>query len=149
MYQFRRTDNGEVVDVDFSTMMTMDAAGYITLTDGVLARRINRPTMSRSVSDGTSVKQMPIVSDSLGFPAHQLAEMEANRQQYGLKGVEFRPDPTMPHFMQAHFGSRKDYLAYMRHRGMFDKNSRNGSGAMLSSSLLERTQRRLAEVGEK
>ena len=39
MYKFRREDNGQVVEVPFEVMMQQDVAGYITLEDGVQARR--------------------------------------------------------------------------------------------------------------
>jgi hypothetical protein len=135
MYQFRREDNGETVEVDFETNMSQDRAGFITLPDGVRARRVNdfvsRP---REVEPGNA-NQTPPVSDNLGFTVLQLAEFEYDRVKCGIQGVEFKPDPLCKEFIQVHFSSHAARDAYIRHRGKVDKN--HTSGAFLDAKMLK------------
>lgn len=140
MYQFAFEDTGEVIDVDFTTMMTMDAAGYIEV-GGRVARRINRPSMRREVEAKGSHVHAPMVSDSLGFVAKALPQWEEYRQQHGFRSVEYREDPSVPGFMQVHFHNRHERDRYIRSLGKYDKNSANGSKALLSQGLLDRTKR--------
>lgn len=146
-YQFRVDDGqpgaGEIVEVDFETMMNAEF-GFLTLPDGRSARRINRPSEKKSTKKEKGVGP-PIVSDAMGFTDNQLAQMETDRKANGFHGVEFRPDPMEPRFMQVHCSSERVKAAYMKHRGFTDQNSRNGSGAMLSPGLFEAARRRVIE----
>jgi|GEM_PF-2519987 len=125
MYRFRREDNGEVVEVDFATMMTQDVAGFITI-DGVSARRIVAPEEKKPVKMSKAPIGRPIVSDTLGFPTKQLAEFETDRQAHGFRQVEFRPDPVVPEFCQVVCHSRDEYGRYVKHRGFVNANSIGG-----------------------
>lgn len=136
-YQFRYEDTGETVCVSFEEMMGMDTAGYLTIK-GRVARRINRPT-EKAKTEVESAGHTPLVSDALGFPIQQLGDFETDRMTHGFRSVEFRPDPLTPGFMQVHFANRQERDRYIKHRGMADYNSRNGSKAMLSPALMERT----------
>lgn len=140
MYQFAFEDTGEVIDVDFTTMMTMDAAGYIEV-GGRVARRINRPSMRREVAEHGAHINAPMVSDSLGFIAKALPQWEEYRHQHGFRSVEYREDPTVPGFMQVHFHNRSERERYIRSLGKHDRNGLNGAKAMLSPGLLDRTRR--------
>lgn len=142
MYQFAFEDNGEVIDVDFETMMAMDAAGYVEIC-GRVARRINRPSVRRE-TEQSGHQQAPMVSDSMGFIEAALPQWEQHRQEHGFKSVEFRPDPQVPGFVQVHFHNRAERERYIKARGLYDKNSTNGSKALLCPALLSRT-RKLVE----
>ena len=137
-YKFADVETGEVIGVGFAEMM--GAKDGFLFRDGRTYRRVReKSTRTKCPSDRRPPK---IVSDALGFGAHQLEEFEADRKVNKLRGVEFHPDPTEPGFIQAHFDSEDAKARYMRHRGAFDKNSKNGSGAMLSESHLEWARRK-------
>ncbi|MEO1615054.1 MAG: hypothetical protein AAFV88_04340 [Planctomycetota bacterium] len=132
-YQFRREDTGEVIDVDFATMMEAKD-GFLEIEPGVFAKRINRHSVKRSVGERGRTE---IVSDALGFPRQQMAEMEDHRQLHNHTDIEFVPDPEVPEFIQVKCGSEKAKHRYMESRGFTDQNSRNGSGQVLSPNMLE------------
>lgn len=148
MYRFVREDNGKEIEVDFLTMMAQDAAGYITLDDGTRARRVlDIATVSATkCRDPQNANQTPPVSDALGFPIHQLAEFEYDRTQNSFHGVEFKPDPTCPEFMQVHFASHRDRDRYMKHRGVVDRNKT--AGAALSKKDLEDAAKYAKNIGK-
>lgn len=140
-YLFIREDNGAVVEVDFPTMLAQDRAGYITLRDGVQARRSlhletlrdGKRTRLPRKANATPPK---IISDSLGFGRDCLEEMERDRVANGFSGVSFVPDPQVPEFYQAHCSSRRDFLRYSKHRGYVVKNGIGG--VRLSQEELDR-----------
>jgi hypothetical protein len=134
MYKFTREDTGEIVEVDFETMMTQDAAGYIKLPDGVAARRVLDVHRPRAPVEKGNSNHRPPVSDAMGFTAWQLAEFEDDRKKHGFTGVEFKPDPMCPDFYQVHCGSMSEYDAYVAHRGMFQQG--RSKGAVLSKKDL-------------
>ena len=138
-YLFRREDNGEVVEVDFATMMSAES-GFITLPDGVSAKRcvgleIERDGESRcrSVAEHAIVPP-PILSDSLGFPEAQLQDFEADRKANGFTDVEFVRDKHVPQFFQVKFRGRAAWRRYVKHRGMVDK-SRQSTVALSEDDL--------------
>lgn len=125
-YLFRVEDSDELVEVDFSKMMEQDSSGYITLPCGSRARRCVHLELER---DGRPVVQRreeltpPILSDSLGFPQQQLAEMERDRRAHGFAGIEFVRDRRVPEFIQVKGRSGPEWERYIRHRGMRNQNS--------------------------
>lgn len=129
------TDSGELVEVDFETMMGQQN-GFITLPDGTKAKRVNTPIGKPKRELPQSV---PVVSDNLGFCDYQLPQFEEHLKRTGIKGVEFKRDPGFPGFIQVHADSEARKMEYARSRGLDDMNSKNGSGAALSPELLERT----------
>lgn len=145
-YAFRREDNGEVVWVDWPTMMEQKF-GFITLPDGVEARRcvhLEEQPESSSASAPKHAGSMPVVSDSLGFPVQALADRKAQlkvlKEQHGIQGIEFRPDPQQPHFYQVHCASENARDEYAAKRNMVNRTGTLGAGAMLSPALLERAE---------
>lgn len=145
-YIFRREDNGELISVDFETMMGMDSLGYITLQDGIQARRSRAAEIGIEVqSQDRKELEKPIVSDSLGFGAQQLAEFEADRVRHGFTGIEFTNDPLVPEFIQVRCNSKVEWQRYLKHRGMSDFNSRNGSGATLTQEQMDEAKKRILE----
>ena len=132
-YEFRREDTDEIVEVDFADMMSA-TDGFLEIEPGVWAKRINRPTVKKLEQ---REQRTAIVSDALGFGVGQLEEMEADRKAHGHHGIEFRPDPDVPEFIQVHCGSERAKSRYMEHRKFTDQNSRNGSGNILSERLIE------------
>ena len=146
MYRFVREDNGKEIVVDFLTMMDQDASGRITLDDGTRARRVQEPEVHRAPVDPQNANQAPPVSDAMGFPIHQFAEFEYDRTQNAFHGVEFKPDPACPEFMQVHFASHRDRDRYMKHRGMVDRNKT--AGAALSKKDLEDAAKYAKNIGK-
>lgn len=135
MYRFRREDTNEIISVDFETMMTQDAAGFVTLDGGVRARRVNDFVRPDRTIEPNNAPMPPPVSDAMGFPMSQLTEFEEDRTRNAFHGVEFRPDPTCPaEFVQVHFASHAERDRYMRHRGMVDRN-RTAGGALSKQDL--------------
>lgn len=88
----------------------------------------------------------PIVSDALGFGAHQLAEMEADRKMNGFSSVEFKPDPHVPEFIQVHCESRRDFDRYTKHRGYVQKSGMGG--VRLTQAQLDRAAAMVSRVIE-
>lgn len=132
-YPFR-TDDGKIHRVDFDTMMNAKD-GILTLPNGKLARRVHDtppPKLSKRLEE-----RPEIVSDALGFPQQQLADMQEHLRTSGCRGIEFQRDPSVPEFIQVKAGSQKEFHRYMRARGFHDQNSRNGSGAMLTQKDFE------------
>lgn len=139
MYQFRRCDNDELIEVDFETMMGQDTAGFITVElEGmsVSARRVRDGQTKQTSKAPREIK--PILSDSLGIPDYAAPEYTADIKKHGIRGVEFVPDPLYPQFLQAKCDSPATYLKYAKHRGHFDQNSKNGSGTIYAAGQLEK-----------
>lgn len=142
MYKFRREDTGEVVEVDFATMMAQ-SAGWITLPDGVQARRVyDGPHIERKYTPTEAGPEKRTVSDALGFPDYQIADFEEHRKREG-HAVEFRRDPSFDGFMQV-VGSARDMERYAESRKMENVGG-HGSGAALSPALMQRTADRFLE----
>lgn len=156
MYEFQIEEGqqgaGDTVSVDFEAMMNAKD-GFLTLPDGRTAKRVNRPSEKKRTGDDSkkssgleiSSAGPEIVSDALGFTDNQLADMERDRVANGFHGVEFRPDPTEPRFMQVVCSSERVKSAYMRHRGFFDQNSKNGSGNIIDASQLDAARQMVIE----
>lgn len=144
-YAFRREDNGELFWCDFETTIHETKNGFMTLSDGVEARRVPRfDRVPRAVTQevekvkGQPADLRPIVSDALGFPTAQLADFEADRVAYGFSGVEFKPDPKVPEFTQVHFKGRGEWQRYLKHRGYVDRNGSRSTPVLLSEDELQR-----------
>jgi hypothetical protein len=141
MYQFRieagQRGEGKIVKVGFEQMMEAEA-GFLTLPDGRTAKRVYPPSEKKStkVDPGATPK---IVSDAMGFPISAIKEFEADRVANGHTGIEFRPDPDVPEFVQVHCSSQAAKDRYMKHRAMHDRNSQNGSSAIMSDYLLQKS----------
>lgn len=146
-YKFRREDTGEVIDVDFASMMEMDACGYITLPDGVVARRCRRLEQQQETGDVEKIipLEKPILSDSLGFCETQLAEFEADRVANGFTGIEFVPEPGLPFFYQVKCSGKEEWKRYLRHRNMRDNSKKLGSAATLTPKDIEEARQRILE----
>lgn len=135
MYPFKREDNGEIVEVDFETMMAQDRAGFITLKDGVKARRVNQFTNAKPAVEKGNANMTPPPSDNLGFTVLQIAEFEEDRVRNGFTGVEFKQDPMCPEFVQVHFSSHAVRDKYIQHRGKVDRT--RTKGATMTPGMLE------------
>jgi hypothetical protein len=126
-YLYRREDTGEVIEVPFAVMIDQKD-GYITLEDGVLARRclhLERDGQPEKTKvDATTDR--PIVSDALGFTEHQFEEFEQDRVKNGFSGVEFIRDPRVPEFFQVKCASRAEHERYVKHRGYVNKTGIGG-----------------------
>lgn len=144
MYEFRREDNGKSVTLGFDAMMSQDVAGYVTLPDGVKARRVHDGKPIGKQAEHRAMAGAPILpSDALGFTAHQFAEFEADRKHHGFHGVEFVRDKSYDKFFQVKCSSRKEWEKYVAHRQMVDKNK--SSGAALSAVQLRKAQEKVSE----
>jgi hypothetical protein len=87
-----------------------------------------------------SKQSQAIVSDALGCIADAVDERRADAQIHGFSGVDFKPDPKVPQFYQAHFSCPDQHRRYIEHCGLTDRNSRNGGSAQI-------TPEHLAEMG--
>ena len=138
-FAFLREDNGKIVWVDWTTMIRQEA-GFITLPDGVSARRCVHleGESPHRVSRQQRAVPMPVVSDSLGFPAQAFRDREAQRQKWGCTDIEFRRDPRVPEFYQVHCASESARDRYAKHRNMVNRTGSLGGGVMLSQEDLDR-----------
>jgi hypothetical protein len=140
-YNFRREDNGEVIEVGFEEMMEQDAAGFIQIStpDGpVEAKRVHR---SKTIVRGEIPRfagEKEIVSDSLGFLRTQLGEFETDRKAHNFTDVEFRPDPDVDGFVQVAFKTKAAWRRYSKHRGMMDISGMGRPCSALSKETMER-----------
>lgn len=142
-YQFRREDNGEIVTVDFETMMEQNAAGFITLPDGVLAKRCREATLPKR--KGTKELPKQPVSDAMGFIEQQFEDFESDRKRHGFRGIEFVRDKDVPQFFQVRASSPAAMARYMKHRGLRERTTPNGSRAELTPCQLEQARRKILE----
>lgn len=139
-----RKESGEIVEVDFETMMGQQG-GMITLPDGSLARRCLHLEAERDRKRPPPPKETPApgerphISDALSFNDYDLEETRAEVNAAGFGStIEFVPDPTYPRRYQMKFPNHREFLRYAKTRGLADNNSRGGGGAMLSQELLDR-----------
>ena len=87
----------------------------------------------------------PILSDACGFIEQQLGDFETDRVKNGFRGIEFVRDKDVPQFFQVKCSSRKEFDRYMKHRGMYDKNSSNGSSAGITEKEINEAAQRVKE----
>jgi hypothetical protein len=118
-YIYRRLDTNELVEMPFSAVLEQDALGYITLPDGVQAKRCvwleNVPVpQAKAVHTGMDRHDLTF---SLGFSKKQLPEMMEAAKRDGLRGVEFYPDPQNANMVGIRCGSEAEKNAYIKHRG--------------------------------
>ncbi len=133
-YKFRCEETDEIVWFSFDVMMTQKY-GFVE-KGGKTYRRIHDvPRMAMKTHEHGACPE--ILSDTLGFGQHQLAEFEADRKLNGFSGVEFVRDRDVPEFYQAKISSVKEWRRYVKHRGMYDKNSGNGSGVVISEDQMQ------------
>jgi hypothetical protein len=142
-YAYRREDDDTIVWVDFQTMMGQDRAGYITLPDGVEARRCHSVENAPHHPRAKPVKRAhrkPVPALALGFPDDALAEREAQRREWGCTDIEFKRDPLVPEFIEVHAGSEKARDEYAKRRNMVNRTGSLGGGVMLSEEELKRAE---------
>lgn len=141
-YAFRREDNGKLVNVDFCTMMSRDALGYITLPDGVEAKYVNHgkdlrrravPKRERHALKG------PVYSDACGFSRQALAEKQKDRDLHGFRDIEFVPDEREPGFMRVKASSRSAMNRYIKHLGYINRSGAK-SGCPISPETLRKAE---------
>ena len=117
-------------------MMEQDAAGYVTLADGVVARRVPTGNLRIRGQRESNAPKAEWVSDNLGFGEHSLAEMEEDRVRHGFRSIEFVRDPDCPEFIQVKGSSKAERERYIRHRGLFDKSGRR-SGVTITQKDID------------
>ena len=130
-----------MVEVDFLTMMGQ-RDGYLDI-DGVCHKRLHEPDTKPRPS---IPERAEILSDTLGFGQHQLAEMEADRKRNNFNGVEFVRDKAVPEFIQVKIDSQKEWKKYVAHRGLHDRNGRNGGGGAVGVAQMEASKRLVARI---
>ena len=148
-YLFRRVGDGELLELPFSFVMRQDVLGYVDLPDGGMARRCVALEIQREQeAPATKTRRLipEIVSDTLGFGQQHVAEFEADRQTHGFTGVEFIRDLHTPEFFRVKCDSPRTWARYVKHRGLVDKNSRNGGGCAISADMLAAAEARAREV---
>lgn len=134
-YPFRG-EGGEVVWVDFETMM--QSSGSFLEMDGKTYKRAYDLEEKPVPRSDKLIERASGLSDSMGFTKKILKDRVEHLKQSGVRGIEFKEDPHVPGFYQVQYDSERSKLAYARSLGMADRNSRNGSGAMLSPEQLDK-----------
>ena len=148
MYQYRREDNGKIVQVDFEANMSMDVAGFITTKikgKDVVCRKVRDEPKAPRQSEERSPIYKTFVSDTMGFSGHQLADFEADRKKHGFSDVEFVREPGVD-FYQVHVKGPEALERYRKHRSFYDMNSRNGGGITMPPGHLEEAQERVRKM---
>lgn len=131
-YQFRREDDGAVVEVDWELMMTQDRAGFITLPDGVAARRVyiqggQAVALISATEEAERLGRREVLDQmGLGFGQHQLAQMEEDRIKNGFGDIEFVRDADVPEYLNVKCANRGAWERYAKHRGFVDRNRNRG-----------------------
>lgn len=143
-YKFRREDNGQIVEVDFETMMDQDRAGYIKLTiDGqdVTARRVHD---EEKISASKAIMlngAPPIYSDSLGCIDCQVDDFREDARKNGFTDINFVPDKDFADtgFYHIESSSPEQWKRYEEHRQRPNTSSKNGGGTGHSRATIERS----------
>jgi hypothetical protein len=147
-YYFRREDNGEVVEGTYGDCLNMDVMGYITLDDGVQARRCNRPSMHYKGEVPAGASKFEHVSSLTFACIPQAVEDFANDAKRNGFHIDWKPDYKSAdadgtiNSYNAHI-PLNELERYRKHRGVHDRNSKNGSGAMLSPEHFEQAKQLL------
>lgn len=142
LYQYRREDNGEIIEVDFITHMN-SSGGYITAPDGVACRVVPTGNLRQRASvpkDGRVIQYND--SDALGCIEASVGDMRDDVQRHGLTGVEFVPDPDVAGFYKARFSSAEAKARYAKHRNIPDR-SGSQMGFTLPPGHLEQMAKRV------
>ncbi len=137
MYRFKRDDNGELVEVGFEEAINQDVLGKITLSDGVTATRVREVEQEVEVRREKRSGEIPIISDNMGFGESSLDKFEADRKAHGFHGVEFIRDKEVPQFFRVKCSDRTTWERYVKHRGLTDRNGKNGGSMTLTADQLE------------
>jgi hypothetical protein len=140
---FRREDNGEVFEATFLQSLHQDVAGFIVLEDGTRAKRVQEYAPPKDLPEVQGNKGgREFVSDSLGFPAHQLADFEEDRVRNGFVGVSFTKDPGCQWFYQVRISDPTTKEKYLKHRQFADYN-RTGTKDFISQEQLDRAKQQI------
>lgn len=139
MYKFRK-DSGEIIEVDYATMM-LAKDGFLEI-DGEWCRRVHEGGNIRKTLKEPSSSTPKTVSSAMGCPESSVADWREHAR-LGNHDVEFVPDPHEPTFYNAVFESEREREKYVRARGFFDKNPH--SGKALSPLELEKARQRILE----
>jgi hypothetical protein len=134
-YPFRDGDGG-VVWVDFETMM--ESSGSYLEMDGKTYRRAYDLEEKPKPKAEKVIERASMLSDSMGFTKGVLANRLEHLKATGIRGVEFKEDRHVPGFYQVQCDNERAKMAYAASLGMSDRNSRNGSSAMLSQDQLDK-----------
>ncbi len=118
-YPFR-DDDGNIIYVDFDTMMGMDGMGFLKI-GGTMTRRARDLEDKPVTTQGEVNHQVDHVSDSLGFTKSCLKGMIGQLETSGVKGIEFVEDPDVPNFYQVHASSKEAKLKYAKSRQFRDQ----------------------------
>lgn len=143
MFKFRREDTGEIIEVNFETMMDQDAGGYIDIEiDGqrVTAKRVHEES-AKACGKPIPLAGPPPAVSSLAFSCadFQVDEMRENARRNGFN-IEYKPEKDFAEtgFYEAHFSTRAEMERYVKHCNLPDNNSINGGGAILTEEGIER-----------
>jgi hypothetical protein len=132
-YPFRSESSGKVKWLSFEKMMEADSMGCLTIGKSTYRRARDLEGSEDRKAVATERRRPEIISDSAGFIAEQLPDMESHRKANGHRGIEFVPDPAVPGFMRVKASSPRAFQRYIASRGMFDKTSKNGSAGMVTA----------------
>jgi len=139
---FKREDTGEIIEVDYQTMINRDPSGGIEIgIDGKIVSAVYQRPAEKKQPKQRAIemnKSGMIVSDALGVGFGQVDAARQDCLSHGYD-VTFKPDPMVPEFYQAHM-TPETKASYLGHLHMHDRSSRNGSGHGLTPEQVLRSQ---------
>ena len=143
-YPFRRLDNGEIVQVDWETMMSA-VAQRIRLPDGSEAVRVNPKPQQFAQRQRNCGANFEVVSDGFGCIEDQKAELEFEAKRHGFSAIEWIPDPSVPGFYQYRATCPDQHRRYKEYREAQDNADHVGGGQIMYPEALEEAKRRAIE----
>lgn len=143
-YPFRRVDNGEIVQVDWETMIAA-VAQRIILPDGVEAIRVNPKPQQYATRQMNCGANFEVVSDGFGCIEDQKAELEFEAKRHGFTAIEWIRDPLVPGFFQYRATCPEQHRRYQEYREMQDGAEHVGGGQALYPAALAEAERRAKE----
>lgn len=129
-----RGEDGKLIWVGFQTMMK---AGAFLERRGKTYRRAYDLERTIAKRSERLIERTSGLSDSMGFTKKGLEDRVKHLKKSGVRGIEFKEDPHVPGFYQVQYDSERSKMAYAKSLDMSDRNSKNGSGAMLSQDQLD------------
>lgn len=147
-YPFRRVDNGEIVQVDWETMIGAKAQ-RITLPDGVEAIRVNPKPQQLTQRQLNCGANFEVVSDGFGCIEDAVAANKATAEMLGLRNIRWVQETgphAVPGFYTYHCTSPEEHRRWKEHvEGSDNAEHLFGGGVYMSAESLAEAQRRTIE----
>lgn len=148
-YQFRNEITGEVIEVDFETMMNQGAGGFLELeVDGqkVTFKRVHDDERSPSGKPIILAAPPKIISGlALGVFDTQVDDYREDAKKHGFTDIEFVPEKDFQEtgFYEAHCTCPEQWARYVKHRGLPEGNGQTGSAVAISGEQIEQARQQI------